>query len=206
MEQNRHNDLKYVTERDGISAIAREGLRLAEGLTPETDEEFIELLQRDANSDDPDRWASSGRYLQFPVHVNKDGTRSGARNYVADTLAAKNADGSPMYPLTLSTNSLAIRVLLDETEEIPKAYGVEYLKGVGLYAADSRYDESDQGEKMTVTASREVIVSGGAFNTPQILKLSGIGPREELERFDIPVVVDLPAVVGSHPNTSLRGE
>jgi choline dehydrogenase len=47
---------------------------------------------------------------------------------------------------------------------------------------------------MNVTATREVIVSGGTFNTPQILKLSGVGPRDELESFDIPVVVELPAV------------
>lgn len=36
--------------------------------------------------------------------------------------------------------------------------------------------------------------TSGAFNTPQLLKLSGIGPRAELEKFDIPVVVDLPGV------------
>jgi choline dehydrogenase len=53
---------------------------------------------------------------------------------------------------------------------------------------------------MNVTASIEVIVAGGAFNTPQILKLSGIGPREGLERFDIPVAVDLPAVLSSVRN------
>src|SRR5690606_14942088 len=34
----------------------------------------------------------------------------------------------------------------------------------------------------------------GTFNTPQILKLSGIGPREELQRFNIPVVKHLPGV------------
>jgi choline dehydrogenase len=39
-----------------------------------------------------------------------------------------------------------------------------------------------------------VILCGGAYNTPQLLKLSGIGPKEELERFRIPVRVDLPGV------------
>lgn len=47
---------------------------------------------------------------------------------------------------------------------------------------------------MSVRARKEVIVSGGTFNTPQILKLSGVGPAEELNKFNIPVVVDLPAV------------
>lgn len=43
-------------------------------------------------------------------------------------------------------------------------------------------------------ATREVIVAGGTYNTPQLLKLSGVGPRAELEKFGIPVVVDLPGV------------
>ncbi|GKT97721.1 choline dehydrogenase [Colletotrichum tofieldiae] len=40
----------------------------------------------------------------------------------------------------------------------------------------------------------QVIISAGTFNTPQILKLSGVGPKDELDKFDIPVVRDIPGV------------
>jgi len=43
-------------------------------------------------------------------------------------------------------------------------------------------------------ASREVIISGGAYNSPQLLKLSGVGPAAELARYGIPTVIDLAGV------------
>jgi choline dehydrogenase len=97
--------------------------------------------------------------------------------------------------LTLSLHSLATKIVFDDCDGKPKAIGVEYMVGEGLYSVDGRYNASQKGEMRTVKAKKEVIVAGGTFNTPQILKLSGIGPREELEALDIPVVVDLPAVV-----------
>lgn len=153
-------------------------------------------MERDLNAADKERYSRNGIY-QLPLHYDEFHRRDGSRSYIVETLEARSpVDGSPLYPLTLSTNSLATRVLFDTTEgEHPKAYGVEYMIGEGLYAADRRYDAKAAGELRRVTASREVIVSGGAFNTPQILKLSGVGPREELEALGIEVVVDLPAVV-----------
>ena len=48
----------------------------------------------------------------------------------------------------------------------------------------------------TFRAEREVIVAGGAFNSPQLLQLSGIGPRAHLERLGIPLVAELPVGEG----------
>lgn len=53
---------------------------------------------------------------------------------------------------------------------------------------------STQGKKFTLTARKEVILSAGALQSPQLLMVSGIGPRATLVRFDIPVLVDAPGV------------
>jgi choline dehydrogenase-like flavoprotein len=50
------------------------------------------------------------------------------------------------------------------------------------------------GRKTTVIASREIIVSAGAYCSPPILLRSGIGPKDELEKLGIHCVVDLPGV------------
>ncbi|SMY29237.1 unnamed protein product [Zymoseptoria tritici ST99CH_1A5] len=49
-------------------------------------------------------------------------------------------------------------------------------------------------QPFTLTARKEVIVSAGAFHSPQLLMVSGIGPKETLQKYNIPVVKDLPGV------------
>jgi choline dehydrogenase len=90
--------------------------------------------------------------------------------------------------LVIETDALVTRVLLDGT----RAVGVEYRKGARLYRAHPR--PSTGGATVQATARREVILAGGAFNTPQLLMLSGIGPRAELERHGIAVRVEAPRV------------
>jgi choline dehydrogenase len=77
--------------------------------------------------------------------------------------------------LTVVTRALAHRVLFDGA----RAIGVEYARG---------------GRVLRAEAAREVILSGGALNSPQLLMLSGIGPADHLRAHGIPVRVDLPGV------------
>src|SRR5262249_723533 len=71
--------------------------------------------------------------------------------------------------------------------------GVRYLRGRNLYRAHAQCSNG-QGQPGEVFCDREVILSAGAFNTPQILMLSGIGPAEELNKHNIDVRVDSPGV------------
>jgi choline dehydrogenase-like flavoprotein len=75
--------------------------------------------------------------------------------------------------LTVETRALVTRVILRGTTAI----GIEYVKN---------------GRAVQAVAAREVIISGGAFSTPQILMLSGIGPAAHLRQVGIDPVVNLP--------------
>ncbi|KAM5526080.1 choline dehydrogenase [Fusarium oxysporum f. sp. phaseoli] len=202
------NDQSNATVNIGSPNVANffsQMFRETEGIDVEDPAEMTELLLRDLNGLDPRRY-ENGRMYSTPVAIDPStAARSGAGIYINQVIDAG-------HPLTVSFHSLATRVLTKQGRNMkPRAYGVEYMVGEGLYSADGRYDPEQTGEILEVHAKHEVIVSGGAFNTPQILMLSGIGPREELEPWDIPVVVDLPAVGSNlHDNyevpVQIRGE
>jgi choline dehydrogenase len=77
--------------------------------------------------------------------------------------------------LRVETHTLATRIRLEKG----RAIGVEYLKG---------------GQAQSATATREVILAGGVYGSPQLLMLSGIGPADELKAQGIEPAVDLPGV------------
>jgi choline dehydrogenase len=110
--------------------------------------------------------------------------RTGARERVLD-VAARHPEC-----LHVELDALATRVLFDADGA---ATGVEYLKGKRLYRAHARPSD-EPGELRSVRAGREVILAGGAFNTPQLLMLSGIGAAAELAAYGIASRVDLPGV------------
>jgi len=89
--------------------------------------------------------------------------------------------------LTIELHALATRIVLDDDR---RARGVEYLKGEHLYEADPHPNPAEVPATLA-TARREVIVCGGAFNTPQLLMLSGIGSPAQLERHGIACRVPL---------------
>ncbi len=92
--------------------------------------------------------------------------------------------------LHIELNALATRVILTSDG---RATGIEYLKGQRLYRAHS-VPGTQAGECRQVHVVREVILCGGAFNTPQLLMLSGIGSAGALAAHGIAVKVDSPMV------------
>jgi len=74
------------------------------------------------------------------------------------------------------------------------------VKGVVIYQRDNVQD------KVTVKASKEVVLAAGAAHTPQLLELSGVGPREVLEAANIDIKLELPGVGNNfqdHPQAYL---
>jgi len=148
------------------------------------------LLTRDPNEINPNRDQTSSIY-GLVNHQFANGQRYSARDYIQAAVSSK-------ANLTVSMTSLATKILFDTSGtkcgSQPRATGVEYLFGKSVYAGDNRRTAANKGEKRTVLARREVIVSGGTFNSPQILQLSGIGNATELTKLGIAVIKDLPGV------------
>lgn len=183
--QTNRNNVSYITSRPSVVEVLSNWARESEGIEVQDTDHLTQLLTRDTNHQD--HHYTPGVYLDVSA-TDWMRRRSSAWNNIIDTIAAG-------YPLTLRTHSLATKVLLKEVHGEVRAVGVEYLEGEALYGADRRYNSTQTGTQQVAFARREVIVAGGAFNTPQLLKLSGVGPRQELEDLGIPVIVDLPGVV-----------
>ena len=136
---------------------------------------------------DPNDWRlvkNNSIGLRYAPLTTSNHSRTGTRERVLE-IACKYPDH-----LRVELNALATRVLFDDQD---RAIGVEYLKGERLYRAHARPSDKP-GDLRRAYASREVILAGGAFNTPQLLMLSGIGPPDVLEKNGIPVRVELPGV------------
>ena len=136
---------------------------------------------------DPNDWrvvADAAIGLRYTPLTTRNHQRVGTRERVLD-VARQHPDR-----LKVQLHALATRVLFDDRN---RAIGVEYQSGQRLYGAHPR-PSATPGTLRQVFAAREVILAGGAFNTPQLLMLSGIGPRAALEKHGIAVRADLAGV------------
>jgi len=147
--------------------------------------ELFGLMKRDLNSGAPGRDQQVGIYT-IPMHANGN-KRNGPREFILDTI-------DQGFPLTLRMGAFVTKLTFEEQGDKLRATGVEYLEGKHLYRADPNASSGGGGTARKATARAEVIVSCGVFNTPQLLKLSGIGPKDELDALGIDVLIDLPGV------------
>ncbi len=142
--------------------------------------EFVEAAQRagiprgDYNG--RDRGGSSG-----VVSLLQTTTRDGKRSSTYRAFLEGDVERRPN--LAILTGAHATRVLLEGSPREIEAKGVEV--------------RTARGETRVVLAEKEVILSAGAVGSPQLLLLSGVGPREELTAVGVPCRVDSPHV-GKH--------
>ncbi len=125
-------------------------------------------------------WIEAGRQAGYPVTDDINGAQQegfGRMDMTVRNGARCSAAKAYLRPamrrpnVRVVTHALATRVIFEGRT----AVGVEYERG---------------GVRHEVRANREVILAGGPINTPQLLKLSGIGPATELRDHGIAVVAD----------------
>lgn len=113
---------------------------------------------------------------RFQTSISPKGQRS---SMATAYLSSKIRQRPNLY---VATGAHVTKILFDlVTDEMPTAIGAEF-------------QTSRDSDRFQVHAKREVILAGGTVNTPQLLKLSGIGPAEELRKYNIGVIKDNGAV------------
>ncbi|MGZ8622735.1 MAG: choline dehydrogenase [Actinomycetota bacterium] len=132
---------------------------------------FFEAVQQAGYplTDDVNGYRQEG-FAPFDRNIRNGRRLSAARAYLHPVMRRPN--------LEVQTRAYATKILFEGT----RAVGVEYTKGRG-------------GTRQVRTG--EVVLCGGAINSPQLLQLSGVGNASELEALGVPVVHDLPGV-GEH--------
>ena len=129
---------------------------------------FVEAGRQAGYAVNPDFNGDSQEGVGSYQVTHKNGERhSAAKGYLTPNLGRAN--------LQVFTGALTTRILLTDK----RATGVEFVH---------------QGQTKQLMAGKEVLLSAGAFGSPQILMLSGIGPRQHLTDMGIQTVLDLPGV------------
>jgi choline dehydrogenase len=129
---------------------------------------FVEAAQETGIAPNPDFNGASQAGCGLYQVTQRNGARcSAAVGYLHPIIDRQN--------LTVITHAHAARVVLDKL----RATGVEYMH---------------RGAKVVAHASREILLAGGAINSPQLLMLSGIGPADNLRNVGLAAALDLPGV------------
>lgn len=139
-------------------------------------------------------YLSAARQAGYPVNADFNGPeQEGLGTYQVTQIGGERCSAYRAYlqphraqrkNLGIETGALTQRILFENK----RAIGVEYRQG---------------GQLKTLLARREVLLCAGAFQSPQILMLSGVGDAEELQALGIPVVHHLPGVgknLKDHPD------
>ncbi|MCP6762154.1 MAG: GMC family oxidoreductase N-terminal domain-containing protein [Fischerella sp. CENA71] len=159
------NQQRGASEFHGADGL----LNVTDPLAPAiTSHRFVDAAVALGYDRNPDFNGAQQEGVGFYQLTIKDGKRhSTAAAFLVPILDRPN--------LTVTTGALVTRLLFEGT----RIMGVEYLH---------------QGTIHQTFVNQEVILSAGAFDSPKLLMLSGIGNAEHLRSLDIPVVVDLPGV------------
>jgi len=140
--------------------------------TPDLDNELYQV------------YLNAGKQAGYPLTADFNGVQQeGFGHYQQTKFKGKRCSTAVAYlnpaksrsNLTVITSARAGKILFEGT----KAVGIEYHK---------------DGQTLSAKVNKEVLICGGAVQSPQILKLSGIGPAAELKQHGINVIKDLPGV------------
>lgn len=194
MKMENFSDIPYVDDRvhgkRGWLHLKR--AKLEKGFHPD----FLSVAMQDFGIpfrhdfwDNPNNFAGIG-WTDMQIH--NDGRRSNAAVDLLLPTLEKSKKGTKN--LQVLTDKLVGKVVFEKN----RAVGVEVIDAARAYKADVAYRaESKSARRLTIKAKREVVICGGAINTPQILMLSGVGPGNHLAKLGISVVKDLQGV-GAH--------
>jgi choline dehydrogenase len=183
---------------------------------------WAELLPYFLKAEDNERGASRWHAVGGPLPVSEE--RSGNRISRAFVDAGEQAglphnedfngdeqDGVGMYQVTQrgGMRASAAVAYLHPAMERANLCVMPYMQALRVLFEGTRavgVQASRLGEVQDFRAEREVILCGGAYNSPQLLMLSGVGPAEHLTLREIEVLLDQPAVgenLSDHPATQL---
>ncbi len=191
-----------VEDLDGVRSLWRDAKRLIGG-----------RLFRDLDLNDLDKMRTHPEGVALvPLAVSRGGVRRGPREWLLETRRQlrderdKVPDGDEFAgEIRIATNVFVRRVVFqaDETGQPPRAIGVEFSVGRHLYDPGKQMNSDPQ--KQYCYARREILLCGGAFNTPQLLMLSGVGDKNYLRTIGVEGVVGIDGKVNADLFVDLPG-